>query len=75
VNVHHFNRLKKLLTDTQGTIILGGEMDATDLWISPTIVGNDGLITTSLQTRLNIEKIGALNLCNISYKIFLEKLQ
>ncbi|CAG7732374.1 unnamed protein product, partial [Allacma fusca] len=40
VNKHHFNRLKKLLETTKGTIALGGKMDEDDLWIEPTIVVN-----------------------------------
>ncbi|CAL8070969.1 unnamed protein product [Orchesella dallaii] len=38
INNHHFNRLKKLLENTKGKIVVGGNTDAADLWISPTIV-------------------------------------
>ncbi|ODN03675.1 Aldehyde dehydrogenase family 3 member B1 [Orchesella cincta] len=38
INSHHFNRLKKLLENTKGKIVVGGNTDAADLWISPTIV-------------------------------------
>lgn len=38
INNHHFNRLKKLLENTKGKIVVGGNADSSDLWISPTIV-------------------------------------
>jgi aldehyde dehydrogenase (NAD+) len=40
VNKFHFNRLKKLLETTGGTIAIGGRMDEADLWIEPTVVVN-----------------------------------
>lgn len=40
INNHHFNRLKKLLENTKGQIVVGGNTDSTDLWISPTVVVN-----------------------------------
>jgi beta-apo-4'-carotenal oxygenase len=39
VNANHFKRLTKLLAETKGTVVLGGESDSTDLFIEPTIVG------------------------------------
>ncbi|XP_035712604.1 aldehyde dehydrogenase family 3 member A2 isoform X1 [Folsomia candida] len=40
INSYHFDRLKKLLVETRGGIVLGGEFDSNDLWISPTFVVN-----------------------------------
>ena len=39
VNKRHFLRIKKLLDGTKGTIVYGGKTDEADLWIEPTIVG------------------------------------
>ncbi|KAF8332822.1 NAD-aldehyde dehydrogenase [Cantharellus anzutake] len=36
----HFERVKKLLNATKGEIVLGGEMDASQKFIAPTIVKN-----------------------------------
>lgn len=41
VNANHFKRLSKLLDGTKGKIVMGGERDSEDLYISPTIVGKD----------------------------------
>ncbi len=38
VNKKHFNRIRKYLTETKGTVIVGGDDDEKDLWIEPTIV-------------------------------------
>lgn len=38
VNKAHFRRLKKMLDETKGKIILGGSMDEDDLFIEPTAV-------------------------------------
>ncbi|KAI5462522.1 Aldehyde/histidinol dehydrogenase [Mariannaea sp. PMI_226] len=43
VNIHHFNRLKKMLDSTQGKIVLGGSMDESDLFIEPTAVLVDSI--------------------------------
>jgi len=40
INKRHFLRLKKLLDNTKGKIIFGGQTDEEDLYIEPTIVGN-----------------------------------
>lgn len=39
INGRHWNRLKTLLKRTQGKIVIGGDMDEYDLYISPTIIG------------------------------------
>jgi len=39
INVNHFKRLTKLLDNSKGRIVHGGERDSEDLWISPTLVG------------------------------------
>lgn len=39
VNDKHFNRLKRLLESTKGTLVFGGKCDNSDLWIEPTIIG------------------------------------
>lgn len=38
VNRGHFNRLKKMLDDSKGKIVMGGSMDEDDLFIEPTVV-------------------------------------
>ncbi|KAK7951616.1 aldehyde dehydrogenase 3H1 [Apiospora aurea] len=38
VNVQQFDRLKAMLDNTQGKIVLGGEMDRNELYIGPTVV-------------------------------------
>lgn len=38
VNLHSFNRIKKMLDNTSGKIVLGGTMDADDLFIEPTVI-------------------------------------
>ena len=38
VNLGHFNRLKKMLDNTKGKIVMGGSMDESDLFIEPTAV-------------------------------------
>ncbi|KAG0312625.1 Aldehyde dehydrogenase [Dissophora globulifera] len=40
VNRSHFNRLKRMLEETKGTIVIGGEMQEDDLYIAPTVVTN-----------------------------------
>jgi acyl-CoA reductase-like NAD-dependent aldehyde dehydrogenase len=40
VNANHFRRLKKLLDETNGEIVIGGKLDEDDLYISPTVVIN-----------------------------------
>lgn len=39
INKRHFLRLKKLLEQTKGKIVFGGETDEYELYIAPTIVG------------------------------------
>lgn len=38
INARQFQRLKKMLDDTRGKILLGGEMDKAELYIEPTVV-------------------------------------
>ena len=44
VNKRHFQRIKKLLDSTKGTIVYGGKSDEADLWIEPTVVGKQPLL-------------------------------
>ncbi|KAF2634249.1 aldehyde dehydrogenase [Massarina eburnea CBS 473.64] len=48
VNARQFQRVKKMLDETSGNIVLGGTMDEADLFIEPTVVQvtdlNDSLI-------------------------------
>jgi len=39
VNINHFKRLSKLLDDTEGKIVIGGDRDSSELYIAPTFVG------------------------------------
>ncbi|KAK0644495.1 Aldehyde/histidinol dehydrogenase [Cercophora newfieldiana] len=49
VNARHFHRLKKMLDETKGKIVMGGEMDESELFIEPTAVllnsTNDSMMT------------------------------
>lgn len=38
VNKKHFYRICKYLSETKGTVIVGGDHDEKDLWIEPTVV-------------------------------------
>lgn len=38
VNLRHFQRLKKMLDNTKGKIVMGGETDESELYIEPTAV-------------------------------------
>ncbi|KAK0616253.1 Aldehyde/histidinol dehydrogenase [Immersiella caudata] len=38
VNLRHFHRLKKMLDETKGKIVMGGELDESELFIEPTAV-------------------------------------
>ncbi|GAB1316263.1 Hexadecenal dehydrogenase [Madurella fahalii] len=38
VNQRHFQRLKKMLDETKGKIVMGGAMDESELFIEPTVV-------------------------------------
>ncbi|KAF9375185.1 aldehyde dehydrogenase 3, member A2 [Podila verticillata] len=40
VNKNHFNRLKALLDQTKGQVVVGGEHEEDDLYIAPTLVLN-----------------------------------
>jgi beta-apo-4'-carotenal oxygenase len=63
VNVYHFNRLKKLLLDTTGKVVLGGDVDPTDLWISPTLVGmmNSAVECERISKRFRYKHINFIN--------------
>ncbi|KAF1836545.1 aldehyde dehydrogenase [Decorospora gaudefroyi] len=49
VNARQFQRIKKMLDDTNGKIVIGGTMDESDLFIEPTVVQvndmNDSMLT------------------------------
>ncbi|CAK7262975.1 Hexadecenal dehydrogenase [Sporothrix epigloea] len=49
VNARHFARLKKMLEDTKGRIVLGGEMDEETLFMEPTAVLVDSLDDALIQ--------------------------
>lgn len=38
VSENHFNRIKKMLDTTQGRIVIGGETDAAEKYIEPTVI-------------------------------------
>lgn len=38
INKRHFQRMKKMLDDTKGKIVMGGKMDESELFIEPTAV-------------------------------------
>ncbi|KAK9782582.1 putative Aldehyde dehydrogenase [Seiridium cardinale] len=38
INTQHFDRMKKMLDNTKGKIVMGGETDRDDLYIAPTAV-------------------------------------
>ncbi|KAG0206798.1 Aldehyde dehydrogenase [Mortierella sp. GBA30] len=40
VNKNHLHRLKKVLDNTKGSIVIGGDTDEEDLYIAPTVVLN-----------------------------------
>ncbi|KAI8604213.1 aldehyde dehydrogenase family 3 member B1-like protein [Dissophora ornata] len=40
VNRNHFHRLKKMLDNTKGTIVIGGDLQEDDLYIAPTVVSD-----------------------------------
>ena len=48
VNIQNFNRIKKMLDNTSGKIVIGGTMDADKLFIEPTVIevhdSNDSLL-------------------------------
>lgn len=43
VNVNHFRRLKTMLENSKGKILIGGELDEDDLFIAPTVVQVDSV--------------------------------
>ncbi|KAL0469871.1 aldehyde dehydrogenase [Neurospora intermedia] len=49
VNARHFNRIKKMLDETKGKIVMGGEMDESELYIEPTAVLVDSLDDPMMQ--------------------------
>ena len=40
VNTGHAERIKRLLQDTEGTIVMGGEVDVELKYVAPTLVKN-----------------------------------
>ena len=50
VNERQFQRMKKMIDDSNGKIVLGGTMDESDLFIEPTVVQisdmNDSMVTS-----------------------------
>jgi len=48
INVNHFKRLSKLLEDSKGKVLLGGDKDSSERFISPTLVGDIQPETDSL---------------------------
>lgn len=40
INARHWNRLKMLLKRSKGDVVIGGDLDEYDLWISPTVIGD-----------------------------------
>lgn len=49
VNQRHFLRLKKMLDNTRGRIVMGGEMDESELFIEPTVVLVDSVDDPMMQ--------------------------
>ncbi|KAK4214641.1 Aldehyde/histidinol dehydrogenase [Rhypophila decipiens] len=49
VNKRHFARLKKMLDDTKGKIVMGGELDESELYIEPTAVLVDSTDDSMMQ--------------------------
>lgn len=48
INVRHFQRMQRMIVNSKGTIILGGDMDEDDLYIEPTIVQVDSIEDTMM---------------------------
>lgn len=49
VNARHFTRIKKMLDETKGKIVMGGETDESELYIEPTAVLVDSLDDPMMQ--------------------------
>ncbi|CCC13044.1 hypothetical protein SMACR_06187 [Sordaria macrospora] len=49
VNARHFTRIKKMLDETKGKIVMGGQMDESELFIEPTAVLVDSLDDPMMQ--------------------------
>ncbi|KAK4665562.1 Hexadecenal dehydrogenase [Podospora pseudopauciseta] len=77
VNKRHFHRIKKMLDDTQGKIVMGGELDESELYIEPTAV----LVNSVNDSMMQEESFGpifsiypvntldeALNIANLIHK-------
>ncbi|KAF1950616.1 aldehyde dehydrogenase [Byssothecium circinans] len=56
VNARQYQRIKKMLDDTNGKIVLGGTMDEADLFIEPTVV----LVTDINDSLIKDESFGPL---------------
>ncbi|KAK4191113.1 Aldehyde/histidinol dehydrogenase [Podospora australis] len=77
VNKRHFQRIKKMIDESQGQIVMGGEMDEDDLYIEPTAV----LVNSVEDSMMQEESFGpifaiypvntldeALNIANLVHK-------
>jgi beta-apo-4'-carotenal oxygenase len=49
INERQFDRIKKMLDETKGKIVMGGETDRDDLYISPTVVLVDSIDDPMIQ--------------------------
>jgi beta-apo-4'-carotenal oxygenase len=49
INARHFARMKKMLDDTKGKIVMGGQMDESELFIEPTAVLVDNVEDSMMQ--------------------------
>ncbi|KAF2010795.1 aldehyde dehydrogenase [Aaosphaeria arxii CBS 175.79] len=56
VNQRQFQRLKKMVDDSNGKIVIGGEMDESELFIEPTVV----LVDSTEDSMLKDESFGPL---------------
>ncbi|KAK3937906.1 beta-apo-4'-carotenal oxygenase [Diplogelasinospora grovesii] len=56
VNKRHFQRLKKMLDETNGKIVMGGSMDESELYIEPTAV----LVNSTHDTMMMEESFGPI---------------
>ncbi|KAK0733271.1 Aldehyde/histidinol dehydrogenase [Lasiosphaeria miniovina] len=56
VNARHFHRIKKMLDDTKGKIVMGGEVDEAELYIEPTAV----LVNSTDDSMIKEESFGPI---------------
>ena len=52
VNTGHAERIRRLLQDTKGTVVMGGEVDVEEKYVAPTLIkevrGHDSLMGEEL---------------------------